>query len=32
MSALRSQPQVGAGLAENLDAADPAATVFYDGA
>ena len=32
MSKLRSEPLAAAGLAENVDAADPAATVFYDGA
>jgi predicted DCC family thiol-disulfide oxidoreductase YuxK len=32
MSKLRSRPLAAAGLAENVDAADPAATVFYDGA
>ena len=32
MSKRRSQPLAPTGLAESADAADPAATVFYDGA
>ena len=32
MSKLRSRPLAAAGLAESVDAAAPAATVFYDGA